>query len=106
MKKILILTAATVAVALSSNLWTGCRTSHGVHEEQAYLGGTEASRTEVPRYQRTEPTPKPAAPAPAAAPKPAVVEASNEFTLKSDLLQLNNLSARAVIQPGLRLRVY
>ncbi len=93
MKKQLLLTLATVALAASTTLWTGCA-SWGQHDEQTYTSGTEASRTEVPRYQQTTPAPRAEAPKPMARPEVA----SSEFTLKSDLLQVTKrVPARATL---------
>ncbi|MEI6085090.1 MAG: OmcB family cysteine-rich outer membrane protein [Verrucomicrobiota bacterium] len=75
--------ATTLAVVtMTTALWTGCATRE-TYNETKYNEGTEASRTDVPRYKHTD---APAAPAA----KPAIkAEApSSSFTLKNDLLQL------------------
>jgi uncharacterized repeat protein (TIGR01451 family) len=76
MKRSLAVSTALLAALLSTTMWTGCA-SWGTQEEQTYNAGEGAGRTEVPRYQGAK-----------AAPKAEAAVASNEFTLKSDLLQV------------------
>ena len=87
MKKYLILTAATLLATLSTALWTGCA-SWGTHDESSYVSGTEASRTDVPRYRRGEAAPATSSATTAPAPRMAMTEAGSDVSLKSDLLQL------------------
>lgn len=82
-----VLLTALLSVA-ATTVWTGCRSaSWSQDKETGYTQQTpSASRTEVPRYEHSAP-----APAPAEKPlaRPAAPEASNEFTLRSDLLQVH-----------------
>ncbi|MDW8343699.1 MAG: DUF11 domain-containing protein [Verrucomicrobiae bacterium] len=80
---------ATLAVVVAAALQSGCATWR--EEDKArYMQTDPMGRTEVPRYHREQrerpPAPAPAQPAPRPEPRPA---ASNEFTIKSNLLQVH-----------------
>lgn len=112
MRRVPSIVIAATAVAASAAIWTGCQTQKLaewdrplMYNENEYNQRDMSARTEridVPRYQKAEapaPAPKPA-PAPvikaAPAPQPSPGCSPNEFTLKSDLLQLQKrVPARA-----------
>jgi uncharacterized repeat protein (TIGR01451 family) len=92
MKSKLITAVALMALATTTTLWTGCASSRWSDtEESSYVSQTEAaSRTEVPRYERTEaqaPTPAPAA-RPSAVARPTVTGKSSSFDLSTDAVRL------------------
>ncbi len=94
------LLAATACAAAVVVTWSGCSTQsyeegrpriYGEQEYNTLDTAGRAGRTDVPRYtQREEAPPAPApAPAPVATPRAKPTSCGvNEFTLKSDLLQL------------------
>jgi uncharacterized repeat protein (TIGR01451 family) len=107
MRKSLSIVATAVEVAAIASLWSGCASQHTeqnrplIYNEPEYNTrdtAAQASRTDVPRYTEAETPPAPA-PAPKVVAKPAPPSPGcgpNEFTLKSDLLQLHKqVPARA-----------
>ncbi len=78
---------AAVAVTVTALFQSGCA-SWRAEDKAEYMKTNPTSRTEVPRYSREEPPAKPAPAAPAAPKAEAKPVASNEFTIKNDLLQV------------------